>query len=225
MWSTLLLVLYCIGILAVLPTLTLSSGGGGSSSAYYDKSFTLFSDTGDLLQVKYARLAGLQGQTVLCAGVPSSTSKDGNTDQDVKEVIICMPSQKIQQVLLDRRSVDKVSRIDNHIYVIFSGLAGDGRALIREIREFCINFRSNFGMGPSVLGVAQEIANVQYEATTAGGKRPYGVQVLIVGYDEDSHNMEIYRTEPSGEIAKFRAIAIGKNSGKSIYDYFYFQLC
>lgn len=128
------------------------------SYARYDKSITLFSPEGNLLQVEYAKEAGKRGASLLCA----RSAKDG-------EVMICIPSPPAVDALLDRRSIDKISRIDDGIWCAFSGLSGDGRLLIKEARKFCINFHSKFGSTPSVETVARFIGELQHESTLTQG--------------------------------------------------------
>lgn len=123
-----------------------------------DKNVNLFSDEGELLQVQYARKAGLQGGSVVCA---TSSSKD---------VLICIPNPTELPILLDRRSVDKVSRIDDDIWFAFAGLAGDGRALISQARKYCIDYRSQYGCSPTGRNIASIMGQQQHEATITGSK-------------------------------------------------------
>ena len=48
------------------------------------------------------------------------------------------------------------------------------------------------------------------EKTQAGGYRPFGVSVLIAGYDEDGPHLT--QIDPSGAYYNWKATAIGKNS-------------
>ena len=128
-----------------------------------DKNVNLFSDEGELLQVQYARKAGLQGGSVICA---TSVNND---------VAICIPNSSELPILLDRRSVDKVSKIDDDIWFAFSGLAGDGRALISQARKYCIDYRSQFGCPPTGRNVASIMGQLQHEATLTGSKFCFNV--------------------------------------------------
>jgi hypothetical protein len=157
-----------------------------SQSVRYDKNVNLFSSTGELLQVQYARNAGLKGSPILC----SQTATD--------EVIVCIPTSPGLQSLQDRRSVDKLAKITDGIWFAFAGLAGDGRALLKASRNFCTEYQSKFGSIPSVRSVARYIGELQHESTLTGGKRPYGVQVLLIGAEDSTGKLAIYSSEPSG---------------------------
>ena len=173
-------------LVIILILLSMITTCWSSNDMRYDKNVNLFSSSGDLLQVQYAKKAGLRGASVLC-----SESVDG-------DIILCVPTPMEIQTLQDRRSVDKVTKISDGLWMAFSGLAGDGRALTRAAREFCLDYNHRFGSIPTVRSVARCIGELQHESTLTGGKRPFGVQVVLIGEDEPGGKLAIYNSEPSG---------------------------
>lgn len=163
------------------------NGAAEQPSGRYDKNVNLFSSNGELMQVQYARNAGLKGAPILCSHAVNG------------DVILCVPTPADIQTLQDRRSVDKVAQIGDGMWFAFSGLAGDGRALLKYARSFCIDYQGKFGSTPSVRSVARMLGEVQHESTLTGGKRPYGVQVILIGVDDSGDGLSIYSSEPSGE--------------------------
>ena len=133
----------------------------GYDNSRYDKSINVFSPEGDLLQVAYAELAGERGATVVC--IP--TEDDG--------FILCMEGNPKQNILLDKRAIDKISKVDDSTWLSFSGLAGDGRSIIRQTREFCNDFHLQYGVSPAVSVVAKHIGEIQHKATLVGSKYIY----------------------------------------------------
>lgn len=130
-----------------------------SRSSPYDLSINWFSDQGELVQVDYARKAAIKEGLPTVCGI----SHDN-------EVILCSKINTIRHRLLDKRSVDKISRVYDHVYLASSGLAGDARALLEKARIFCINHQHKFGTRPSVYAVARYIGEIQHEATLGGGR-------------------------------------------------------
>lgn len=122
-----------------------------------DKSINLFSPQGDLLQVGYAELASEKGATVICL----PTSDNG--------IILCIESNPDFDILLDRRSADKLFKIDDFIWMTFSGLVGDGRSIVRSAKLFCSSYHHNYGCSPSVTAVANHLGDIQHKATFSGG--------------------------------------------------------
>lgn len=47
--------------------------------------------------------------------------------------------------------------------------------------------------------------------TQSSSKRPYGVSMLVAGYDEQT-GVHLYQTCPSGNYYEFKAVAIGARS-------------
>lgn len=73
--------------------------------------------------------------------------------------------------------------------------------------------------------LVQEIASIMQEYTQSGGVRPFGVSLLVIGYDEDEPRL--YQVDPSGAYFAWYATAIGKNyvSGKSFLEKVVFAGC
>merc|ERR1712032_189497 len=57
--------------------------------------------------------------------------------------------------------------------------------------------------------LAKGTAQVMQEYTQAGGVRPFGVSLLIAGYDDDGP--QLYQCDPSGAFFGWKATAIGQD--------------
>jgi len=182
-----------------------SRSGSSSATSRYDRSINIFSPEGDLLQVAYADIAGSKGESLVCIVTNDSCA------------VLCTPSP-INEALLDRRSTDKVCKVDENIYAAFAGLAGDGRSLVRVARKICTNYRLKFGCSPSVQYLSKAIGEVQHEATLTGGERPYGVHMLLFGFDQNAQaaSPSVFLSKASGHVSQWKAVAIGKNADKAL---------
>ena len=125
------------------------------NASKYDQSINLFNPNGRLLQVDYAEAASQKGSPIIAFTLNDTA-------------VILTPSQPLDS-LLDRRCIDKVEKIDDHIFAAYSGLAGDGRAVIRLSRSIASDFRRSFGSPPPVSFVARRIGDFQHQATLKGG--------------------------------------------------------
>jgi 20S proteasome subunit alpha 4 len=47
--------------------------------------------------------------------------------------------------------------------------------------------------------------------TQRGGRRPFGISTLIVGYDTRDKVPRLYQTDPSGSFSAWQACAVGRN--------------
>ncbi|KAB0396091.1 hypothetical protein E2I00_003677, partial [Balaenoptera physalus] len=84
----------------------------------------------------------------------------------------------------------KILRVDNHIGISVAGLTADARLLCNFMRQECLDSR--------------------FIPTQRYGRRPYGVGLLIAGYDDMGPH--IFQTCPSANYFDCRAMSIGARS-------------
>ncbi|GMM51920.1 proteasome core particle subunit alpha 2 [Starmerella bacillaris] len=167
----------------------------------YSFSLTTFSPNGKLIQIEYALQA-------VNAGVTSVGIKAQNG-------VVLATEKKVMSQLVDGDSLTKISQITPDVGMVYSGMGPDFRVLVDKARK---NAHSNYKMiyqeYPPTRVVVQDIARTVQEATQAGGVRPYGVSLLVAGYD-DNHKFGLYQIDPSGSYYPWKATAIGKGSSSA----------
>ena len=82
----------------------------------YDRSITMFSPDGRLLQVEYAKKTVKQGSTAL-----GLTCKDG---------VVLVADKRITSKLMVPEAIEKMFRVDDHIAATASGIISDARVLV-----------------------------------------------------------------------------------------------
>jgi len=163
----------------------------------YDRAITVFSPDGRLFQVEYAREAVKRGATAI--GVKT------------KEAVLLLADRRVASKLLEVTTIEKIYRIDDHIYAATSGLVADARVLVERARvEAQIN-RLTYDEPISVKDLAKKICDFKQQYTQFGGVRPFGVSLLIAGFD---NSPRLFETDPSGALLEYKATSIG--SGRSI---------
>ncbi|KAI9293904.1 proteasome-domain-containing protein [Neoconidiobolus thromboides FSU 785] len=85
----------------------------------------------------------------------------------------------------------------------------DARVLVNRARKSSQAYRRVYLEDPSNLALVKEVAGVMQEFTQKGGVRPFGVSLLIAGYDKGEPSL--YQVDPSGSYFPWKATAIGKN--------------
>ena len=77
----------------------------------------------------------------------------------------------------------KVHEIDRHLGIAVAGLTADGRILSRYMRNESINHRFVFDSSMPVSRLVRQVADKHQANTMQSWSRPYGVGLLVAGYD------------------------------------------
>jgi proteasome alpha subunit len=166
----------------------------------YDKAATMFSPDGRLYQVEYASKIVEQGTTGV--GVIYS------------EGVVLAADKSISSKLVIPESIEKIFKIDDNIAVVSAGLVGDARRLVGIARRQAQENKMVYSEKIQVEVMAKEIAETKQAFTQYGGLRPFGVAFIIGGVDEKG--AKIFETEPSGALAEYKAVAVGRNKDKAM---------
>ncbi|MHA1247999.1 MAG: archaeal proteasome endopeptidase complex subunit alpha [Candidatus Thorarchaeota archaeon] len=171
----------------------------GISGAGYDMSTSIFSPEGRIFAAEYAKKAVEQGATSI--GI---LTKNG---------VVLLAEKKILP-LQESDSVEKISKIDEHIAVATSGLMADARRLIQEARIKAQSFWLTYEEPIPAEALADHICDIKAQFTQRGGARPYGVAMIIasVDYDRTPH---LFVTDPVGTSWGFLAAVIGRGSSRA----------
>eukprot|EP01097_Dermamoeba_algensis_P009667 TRINITY_DN689_c0_g3_i1.p1 TRINITY_DN689_c0_g3~~TRINITY_DN689_c0_g3_i1.p1 ORF type:complete len:235 (-),score=42.68 TRINITY_DN689_c0_g3_i1:149-853(-) len=160
----------------------------------YSFSLTTFSPSGKLVQIEYAFQAVSAGSTAL--GIKA---KNG----------VVIATEKKLSSLLDPESVKKINYLTHNIGVVYSGIGPDSRVLVDKGRKIAQTYYRTYHETIPVLQIVRELASVMQEFTQSGGVRPFGVSLLIAGFDEQGP--QLFQVDPSGSYWGWKASAIGKS--------------
>lgn len=93
--------------------------------------------------------------------------------------------KKSSSSLIDASSASKVSLVTPNIGMVYSGMGPDYRVLVDKARKVShTNYKRIYNEYPPTRILVQDVARVMQEATQSGGVRPYGVSLLIAGWDD-----------------------------------------
>jgi len=137
----------------------------------YSFSLTTFSPSGKLVQIEYALNAVNQGVTSL--GIKAANG------------IVLATEKKSSTPLIDASSSSKISLVTPNIGMVYSGMGPDYRVLVDKARKVShTGYKRIYNEYPPTRILVQDVARVMQEATQSGGVRPYGVSLLIAGWDD-----------------------------------------
>ncbi|KAK3734667.1 hypothetical protein QZH41_010789 [Actinostola sp. cb2023] len=104
----------------------------------------------------------------------------------------------------------KILPIDAHVGVSIAGLTADARLLSKFMRNECLNSKYAYNTRLPVSRLVAAVGDKMQLPTQRYGRRPYGVGLLVVGYDE--MGAHIFQTCPSANYFDCKAMAIGARS-------------
>lgn len=163
--------------------------------AGYSFSLTTFSPSGKLLQIEHALKAVQAGKTSL--GIQATNG------------VVLATEKKVPSILVEEESMEKIAIYTGNIGVVYSGMGPDFRVLVRKGQKKAQTYYLQYGESIPVLELVREMGAIMQEFTQSGGVRPFGVSLLIAGYDDAGP--QLFQVDPSGAYFGWRASAIGKN--------------
>jgi len=154
----------------------------------------VWSPAGRLHQVEYATEAVKQGSATV--GLKSKTHA----------VLVALKRASSDLAAHQK----KVISVDQHIGVSISGLTADARLMIRWMRLECLNHAYAHDEPLPITRLMTTLGNKMQQCTQRYDRRPYGVGLLVIGYD--SKGPHLYQTCPSANYYNCKAMAIGARS-------------
>lgn len=179
----------------------------------YDNDVTVWSPQGRIHQVEYAMEAVKQGSATI--GLKSKTHA----------VLVALKRTTSELSSYQK----KIIPIDTHMGMTIAGLTADARFLSRYMRTECLNHRYAHDEPLPVSRLISSLGNKMQVCTQRYDRRPYGVGLLVAGFDVSLINEttflllikmlsvkdqgpHIYQTCPSATYFDCKAMAIGARS-------------
>lgn len=164
----------------------------------YDRTATMFTPEGHLLQVEYAEKAVRLGSASI-----AMKCKDG---------VFILADKRINDKLIVKEKASKIYEIDSHIISSVAGIISDARVLIDKTQILSQQHKMTYDSKIDPELVIKEISSMKQQFTQYGGARPFGVAVMIAGLSGDEG--KVYVSDITGNYFEYYANAIGENDSK-----------
>ena len=162
-----------------------------------DYSLTTFGESGELTQVRHALTAVGNGETVI--GI---RAKNG---------IVIAAEKKLASPLIDESSIHKIDKLCDYMGVSYAGIGPDFNAVVMKARKDVAKYHATYQDRITPFVLCKQIATLFQEYTQSGGVRPFGIGMIVGGYDEEQ-GPQIFQIEASGTFYCWKATAMGKGS-------------
>uniref|UniRef100_UPI00358EE6E4 proteasome subunit alpha type-4 n=1 Tax=Myxine glutinosa TaxID=7769 RepID=UPI00358EE6E4 len=171
-------------------------------SRRYDSRTTIFSPEGRLYQVEYAMEA--IGHAGTCLGI---LANDG--------VLLVAERRNTHKLLDDVMFSEKIYKLNDDLACSVAGITADANVLTNELRviaqRYCFQYQEPIPCEQLVM----TLCDLKQSYTQFGGKRPFGVSILYMGWDKH-YGYQLYQSDPSGNYGGWKATCIGNNSAAAV---------
>nr|ADD38869.1 Proteasome subunit alpha type-1 [Lepeophtheirus salmonis] len=160
----------------------------------YDHDVSIWSPQGRIHQIEYAMEAVKQG---------SATIGLKNKDYAIVVALKRAPSELSSYQ-------EKLIEVDDHIGIAMAGLTADGCLLTRAMCRECSKHKWAFDSSLPVSRLMESLSLKMQIPTQRYGRRPFGVGILVAGYDKQGPHINYLC--PSANSYDCKATAIGARS-------------
>ena len=164
----------------------------------YDRTATMFSPEGTILQVEYAQKTVRLGSSSI--GIVCS---DG---------VVIVADKRVKDKLIIQKSANKIYEVDSHVMASAAGIVSDARVLIERAQLLSQQHRITYDSPIETELVVKEMSNMKQQFTQYGGARPFGVALMVAGIR--GKRPELYTSDITGNYFSYHANAIGENDEK-----------
>lgn len=164
----------------------------------YDRTATMFSPEGHLLQVEYAEKTVRLGSSSV-----GMVCSDG---------VFIIADKRTEDKLIVQKSANKIYEIDSHIIASVAGIIADARVLIEKAQVLSQQHRVTYDSPIEPELIIKDISNIKQQFTQYGGARPFGVSLMVAGIN--GNKPELYTSDITGNYLSYNAHAIGENDDK-----------
>lgn len=133
-----------------------------------------------------------------------------------KDGIVLAAEKRNTNKLLDEVFLsDKIYKIDEDMACSVAGITSDANVLTNELRAIAQRHTLQFGEPMPCEQLVMRLCDIKQAYTQYGGKRPFGVSILYMGWDR-RHGYQLYQSDPSGNYSGWKATCIGNSSAAAV---------
>ncbi|WUR02822.1 proteasome subunit PSA7 (PSA7) [Vairimorpha necatrix] len=157
---------------------------------------TVYTNTGDILQIGYAQKAADNGNTAIC--------------MKNKKGLIMIAEKPIESKLYVSEKNFRIKKVNNSIFQISSGIETDLVYINENLKNNLISEKHSNDMDVSHESVRNQIVNIIHQFTRYSGVRPIGINLLTCSKYKNEY--KILQTDCTGKSLFFKSSVIGKGS-------------
>jgi len=139
------------------------------------------------------------GHAGTCIGI---LAKDG--------VLLAAERKNTHKLLDEVFTSEKIYHLSEDMACSVAGITSDANVLTNELRLIAQRYVLQYGESIPCEQLVAQLCDIKQAYTQFGGKRPFGVSFLYMGYDKH-YGYQLYHSDPSGNYSGWKATCIGNN--------------
>ncbi|EMP27746.1 Iron-responsive element-binding protein 2, partial [Chelonia mydas] len=189
--------------ITIIPAAPGFSPVGGAEDRDFNPAAPGFSPAGGrLYQVEYAMEA--IGHAGTCLGI---LANDG--------VLLAAERRNIHKLLDEVFFSEKIYKLNEDMACSVAGITSDANVLTNELRLIAQRYLLQYQEPIPCEQLVTALCDIKQAYTQFGGKRPFGVSLLYIGWDKH-YGFQLYQSDPSGNYGGWKATCIGNNSAAAV---------
>lgn len=110
---------------------------------------------------------------------------------------------------------EKIYKLNDDVVCSVAGITSDANVLTNELRLIGQRYLLQYGETIPCEQLVSWLCDLKQAYTQYGGKRPFGVSILYMGWDRH-YGYQLYQSDPSGNYGGWKATCIGNNSAAAV---------
>ncbi|KAK5647592.1 hypothetical protein RI129_002484 [Pyrocoelia pectoralis] len=130
-------------------------------------------------------------------------------------ILLAAERRNTNKLLDEVFSSEKIYKLNEDMVCSVAGITSDANVLTNELRLIGQRYLIQYGESIPCEQLVSWLCDVKQAYTQYGGKRPFGVSILYMGWDKH-YGYQLYQSDPSGNYSGWKATCIGNNSAAAV---------
>ncbi|OAD58153.1 Proteasome subunit alpha type-4 [Eufriesea mexicana] len=130
-------------------------------------------------------------------------------------ILLVAERRNINKLLDEVYYSEKIYKLHDDIVCSVAGITSDANVLTNELRLIAQRYLLQYGEPIPCEQLVSWLCDIKQAYTQFGGKRPFGVSILYMGWDK-YYGYQLYQSDPSGNYGGWKATCIGHNSAAAV---------
>lgn len=130
-------------------------------------------------------------------------------------VLLAAERKNTNKLLDDAIFSEKIYKLDDNMACSVAGITSDANVLTNQLRLVAQRYMLRYQECIPCEQLVMQLCDVKQAYTQFGGKRPFGVSILYIGWDRH-FGYQLYQSDPSGNYGGWKATCIGNNHQAAI---------